>query len=129
MFIGTVATQTGCSVEIIRHYEKIGLLSAAKRTPAGYRIYDDDDLKRLIFIRTARALGFGLSDIRELIDLSQQTADNCRTVDAIATKHLKEVRDKIDTLTAMAEELESVISQCQGGTIPKCGILNRLAGD
>lgn len=129
MFIGAVATKTGCSVEIVRHYEKIGLLGAAPRTPAGYRIYCNDDLKRLVFIRTARALGFGLSEIRELIDLSQQTTDDCRTVDAIATKHLKDIREKIDTLVAMAEELESVISQCQGGSIPKCEILNRLAGD
>ena len=128
MLIGNVATKTGCSVEIIRHYEKIGLLDEAKRTPAGYRVYDDDDLKRLVFIRTSRALGFGLGEIHELINLSQQTSDDCRTVDAIATKHLKDVREKIDILTALAEELESVISQCQGGLIPKCEILNRLAG-
>ena len=129
MFVGVVASRTGCSVELIRHYEKIGLLNPTKRTATGYRVYGEDDLRHLKFIRNARSLGFGLTEIRELLDLSETTEDDCKIVDAIAARHLDSVRRKVLMLTAMAEELEQVTSQCKGGSITKCEILSRLAAD
>ena len=69
MNIGQVAKQAGISAKMIRYYEEIGLIDAAKRTDAGYRIYSDRDLKTLNFIKHSRELGFSSEQMKELISL------------------------------------------------------------
>ena len=65
--IGELAERAGCTVQIIRHYEKIGLLPDTRRTSGNRRIYSEDQASRLIFIRHSRELGFSLDDIRQLL--------------------------------------------------------------
>ena len=69
MTIGLVANAAGVSVDTIRFYERHGLLARPRRNFSGYRIYADDVLERLRFIADAKALGFSLREIKELVSL------------------------------------------------------------
>lgn len=68
--IGPLSKRTGCNIETIRYYERVGLLPAPGRSPGGYRLYEDQHLKRLTFIRRARALGFSIDEVRKLLRLA-----------------------------------------------------------
>lgn len=128
MLIGELAAQTGVDPETIRYYEQIGMLPPPNRTAANYRIYAATHFDRLRFIRGARALGFGLDEIRELIALGTDRRKSCATVDGIARRHLDEVRARIRQLRGLQKELERLISGCRGGTIPECRILEAIPG-
>jgi len=124
--IGEVAARSGCSPETIRHYEKLGLLAPPRRAPNGYREYGPDAVKRLGFIRNGRALGLDLDTIRELLELADQPDADCSAADRIAQRHLQLVEERIDALSRLADELRSVVAQCQGGRVADCGIIETL---
>ena len=100
--IGELAERAGCTVQIIRHYEKIGLLPDTRRTSGNRRIYSEDQASRLIFIRHSRELGFSLDDIRQLLSFSNQPEQSCEQVDAIAREHLHGVQERLGRLRFMA---------------------------
>lgn len=125
--IGKLAAATGTKVETIRYYESIGLLPSPARTASNYRAYDRDQLPRLSFIRRARALGFSIEQVKELLGLSDQRDMSCSAVDAIASEHLSEIDHKLADLTKLRFELDSVIRQCGQGTISDCRIIETLA--
>lgn len=127
MRIGELSRATGAKVETIRYYEQTGLLPPPARTESNYRSYGDAHLKRLSFIRRARDLGFGIEQVRALLDLSDDRRRDCATVDRIARLHLKEVDRKIADLCALHWELSAVVASCSGGTIAECRILEALA--
>jgi Cu(I)-responsive transcriptional regulator len=125
--IGDLARVTSTKVETIRYYEQMGLLPAPARTGGNYRVYSAEHLGRLSFIRRARHLGFTLEQIQELLSLSDQKRQSCEAVDVIARQHLAVVDRKIHDLTALRAELNSLIEQCECGTIADCRILDALA--
>jgi Cu(I)-responsive transcriptional regulator len=125
--IGKLAAATGTKVETIRYYESIGLLPSPARTSSNYRAYDADHLSRLSFIRRARALGFSLEQVKELLGLSDQKDMSCHAVDVIAREHLAEIDCKLADLTKLRSELDSVIRQCGQGRISDCRIIETLA--
>ncbi|MEQ9567360.1 MAG: MerR family transcriptional regulator, partial [Pseudomonadales bacterium] len=90
--IGELAERAGCTVQIIRHYEKIGLLPEPRRTRGNRRIYSEDQASRLVFIRHCRQLGFSLDNIRQLLSFCGQSNQSCAQVDIIARKHLGHVQ-------------------------------------
>ena len=126
MRIGELAKATATKVETIRYYEQTGLLPAPARTQANYRSYGGDHLARLSFIRRARDLGFSIEQVRALLDLSDDRARDCATIDNIANEHLREVDRKIADLTALRRELSAVIASCDGGTVAECRIVEAL---
>lgn len=126
MLIGELSRQTGCKPETIRYYEKRGLLPAPERTSGRYRNYGPTHRERLNFILGARSLGFSLEETKELIGLSTQRHRSCRAVDAIAQRHLEQVRARIDRLQSLARELERIIESCAGGQMPACRILEAM---
>ena len=125
--IGALSKATGCKVETIRYYERIGLLPAPDRTAGNYRRYGPEHRQRLSFIRRSRELGFPLGSIRELLRLADEKDRDCGEVDRIAQNHLHEVERKIDALRMLAEELRHVSTQCQGGTVSECRIIEALS--
>ena len=93
--IGLLSTQTNCKIETIRYYEKIGIFPKPPRTEGGHRIYSENHLKRLVFIRRGRELGFSLEDIRALLKLIDGGGHTCQQVEAITLHHLGNVHQKI----------------------------------
>jgi MerR family copper efflux transcriptional regulator len=128
MDIGRAAKASGVSVKMIRHYEAIGLLPKIARTLANYRLYTEDDVHTLRFVRRARALGFSMNDIRELLSLWQSKARSSAAVKRIARGHIGELREKIAELQGMVKTLEHLVHHCHGDHRPECPILDDLAG-
>lgn len=127
MNIGQAAAASGVSAKMIRHYEDIGLVSAVGRTASNYRTYAESDVHVLRFIRQARALGFGMADIKELLGLWQNRSRSSAAVKRIAGKHLAELKRKIIELQAMIRTLEHLTRHCNGDHRPACPILEELA--
>ena len=125
--IGELAKRADTKVQTIRYYEEIGVMPKAIRAANNRRLYNENHLERLTFIRHSRELGFSLDDIRNLLELSDQPDRPCKEVDAIARGHLKEVERKIATLQVMQAELKRMISHCSGGVVSDCRIIKVLA--
>ena len=125
--IGQAADATGVSAKMIRHYEELGLLPAAKRNAAGYRQYDDADIQTLRFIRHARDLGFPLPRVGRLLSLWTDRARTSREVKALAQAHIIELDDKASELLAMKAALERLVDSCHGNARPECPIIDTLA--
>ncbi len=124
--IGEVARLSGCSPETIRHYEKLKLLEPPKRGANGYRLYTEEAINRLGFIRHGRALGLDLQTISELLALADDPDADCSAADRIASHHLKLLEERIESLSRLADELRAVISQCRGGRVAECRIIEAL---
>jgi len=129
MNIGQAASASGVSARMIRHYERVGLLSEAARSGAGYRQYSDRDVHTLRFIRQSRELGFSIEQIRELLALWQNRRRPSRQVKALAQAHLQELEQKLRELQAMKASLEHLMGCCSGDDRPDCPILDSLAGE
>ncbi|ALK99501.1 MerR family transcriptional regulator [Massilia sp. WF1] len=127
MNIGEAAQASGVSAKMIRHYESIGLLPAAQRTAAGYRVYGEQDVRLLQFIHRGRALGFPLEKIAGLLALWQDQDRASADVRRLAEQHIAELDRKIGELQAMKRTLESLASSCHGDQRSDCPILDDLA--
>jgi DNA-binding transcriptional MerR regulator len=112
--IGDLAKQTGVTVVTIRYYERAGLLPVCERTAGNYRVYAQEHLRRLNFVRRCRELGFSLDQIRDLLLLSASQSPTCADVCSVAADHLKEVESKITDLKRLASELRRIGSSCNG---------------
>jgi MerR family mercuric resistance operon transcriptional regulator len=126
MKIGEAAGASGCHIETIRYYERVGLLPAPARTHSGYRHYTEGQVRRLRFITRGRELGFSLEEIRSLLALADDDSLSCSDVDRLARKHLDEIRVRVRELNRMVRELERTITGCQGGRRAQCTILDAL---
>lgn len=124
--IGTLAKRTGTKVQTIRYYEQIGLMHEPGRTAGGQRRYEVDDLDRLAFIRHARQLGFSLGAIREMLELADNPQYPCEEVNQIAVRQLAEVENRIVRLMSLKTELSRMVTQCQGGHVADCRVLEVL---
>ena len=125
--IGIASTRSGVKVPTIRYYEEIGLLPAPPRTKSNRRRYDATDLRRLIFIRHARQLGFEIDAIRALLTVQDNPDQSCEAVDAIARTRLGEVEGRIESLLKLKAELELMIADCSRGRVAECRIIEVLA--
>ena len=126
MNIGKAAAASGVSAKMIRYYESIGLVVAARRTDVGYRSYTGEDVHVLRFIRRARDLGFSLADIGELLALWQDQGRASADVKGIALAHVAALERKIAELQGMADTLRTLAAHCHGDARPDCPILTDL---
>ena len=124
--IGEAARASGVSAKMIRHYESLGLLREARRTYAGYRIYDDNDIHTLRFVRRARDLGFPMKAIGQLLGLWRNRRRSSADVRRIAQQHIAGLDQKIEELQAMRRTLEQLVRHCHGDHRPDCPILEDL---
>jgi len=125
--IGRAAKASGVSLKMIRHYEAIGLLKNVARTYANYRVYADKDVHTLRFIKRARALGFSMDDIRELLALWQNKSRPSSSVKKIASGHMLGLKRRIVEMQSMVATLEHLTHNCHGDQRPDCPILEDLA--
>ncbi|MCT4475489.1 MerR family transcriptional regulator [Bosea spartocytisi] len=121
-----LARRTGCNLETVRYYEKVGLLPEPPRTASGYRSYNSTHERRLRFVLRARELGFSLDEIRELLRLVDERDRPCAEARDVAAVHLADVRAKIADLRRMERVLDDVVAQCGDGTLPECPLIETL---
>jgi Cd(II)/Pb(II)-responsive transcriptional regulator len=126
--IGELAERTGCLVETIRFYERKSLLPAPTRSEGNYRLYDDDHIERLRFIRHCRSLDMTLDEIRVLLSFTDAPDENCGEVNLLLDKHIGHVADRISELTRLEHQLQDLRKMCLKSQAAKdCGILQGLA--
>jgi len=128
MNIGEAAKQSGLSAKMIRHYEETGLISPIHRSGNGYRVYSNDDIQTLCFIRRSRLLGFSSEDIRVLLGLWKDHSRASSEVKKLALAHIKALQEKMDSLQVMINTLDHLVHHCHGDDRPDCPILEDLAG-
>jgi DNA-binding transcriptional MerR regulator len=119
MTIGRVATAARISIDTIRFYERRGIVAQPRRNFSGYRVYSSDVLERLRFIADAKALGFSLREIRELLSLGVKSTQECGPVTRKAEAKLAAMNDEIRRLQSMRRTLEKMIADCTGAC--ECG--------
>jgi Zn(II)-responsive transcriptional regulator len=125
--IGELAARAGVAIDTVRHYERNGLLTPAARLPSGYRRYGEAELKRLLFIRRAKTLGFTLPEIQELLALSSKRS--VANIKRAAQTKLADIDRRIAELQQIRSGLEALIEACPGhGRAEACPILNALSG-
>ncbi|PKP68041.1 MAG: MerR family transcriptional regulator [Alphaproteobacteria bacterium HGW-Alphaproteobacteria-5] len=124
---GELAKRSGCNIETIRYYEKIGLLTEPDRTASGHRLYAPDDQARLGFIMRGRDLGFDIEDIRGLLGLVDGGHQTCAEIKERTERHLADVRAKIADLGRIERVLAATAAQCSGDEVPQCPVLDALS--
>ena len=124
--IGKISASSGVNIETIRYYERIGILPAPPRSEGGHRLYDEEHLKRLSFVRRCRELGFSLDDVRALFRLVDGGDFTCDEVKAMTLDHLGGARRRITDLRTMERTLDDMAARCDGGEVPDCAIIDAL---
>jgi MerR family copper efflux transcriptional regulator len=127
MNIGEAAAASGVSAKMIRYYESIGLTSNVSRTGAGYRVYSEDDVHTLRFIRRARDLGFSVEQMTDLLALWSDRSRASADVKQIALEHIAELERKMRELRDMSKTLRHLAEHCQGDDRPHCPIIEDLS--
>jgi Cd(II)/Pb(II)-responsive transcriptional regulator len=127
MKIGELARAASTPVETIRYYEREGLLPEAPRTHSNYRVYGDEQVDRLAFIRHCRSLDMTLEEIRVLLRFKDAPAEDCGTVNRLLDEHIGHVEGRIRELRSLQKQLRSLRDQClQATSAADCGILSGL---
>ena len=129
MTIGEASAASGVSAKMIRYYEQIGLIAAAERTAGNYRVYGEDEVHVLRFVRRARSLGFSLEETQALLKLWQDRSRESAAVKQIATAHIEDLERRIGEMQGMVKTLKHLAHCCGGDHRPDCPILDDLAGD
>ena len=123
--IGELSRRTGCNIETIRYYERIGLMPPPPRR-GRYRCYGGGDVDRLGFVRRARELGFTLDEVRALLGLAAGGNATCAEVRDLAAVHPKDVRTRIADLKRMERVLAESVRACEAGQDPGCPLIQTL---
>ena len=125
--IGEVAKAVGIGVETVRFYEREGLIAEPPRRASGYRQYPADTIRRLVFIRRAKDLGFTLKEIGELLDLRVDPKTSCAAVRALAKAKMEDIESKMLDLARIQAALTELVRTCRGkGPTSACPILDAL---
>jgi len=109
--IGEVAKATGIGIEALRFYEKSGLLDRPARTESGYRVYDNDVLVRLDFIKRAQMLGFSLDEIKSIIADKRAGQSPCAEVREIVRRKLVELDERMREMKRYRKELAAALAE------------------
>lgn len=127
--IGRLSRRTGVNIETIRYYEKVGLIAAPPRSQGGHRVYGEDHLRALDFIRRARELGFTPKEVRGILALGGPGGACCDEVREIAAQHLQTIRSKMANLAQLESLLATAVDQCSGDHAPQCAVIDMILDD
>jgi Hg(II)-responsive transcriptional regulator len=126
MKIGEIAKRSGIGIETIRFYEREGLLQEPERRPSGYRVYDDSSVERLGYIKQAKELGFTLTEIRELLELSFAAHAGCEHIRHKAEIKITDIESKIRSLKQMKRSLDKIVERCRAKNSPNdCPLVHK----
>ena len=114
--IRQAARETGLSNDTLRYYERIGLLGRVARNDGGQRRYSDTDIARLRFVKRAQAMDFSLEEIGQLLDLRDRRGDSRADVRGMAERKLKAIKQRIESLSLLHDELSQLICECRSST-------------
>jgi MerR family copper efflux transcriptional regulator len=125
--IGDVAKQAKVRIETLRYYEREGLVASPPRSLSNYRLYPEDTVRRVQFIKRAQELGFSLKEIKELLSLHVDPTISCAEVRNRALEKITTIEEKLRALKAMQQALMQLVEECPGqGAITDCPILESL---
>ncbi len=128
--IGALAKQAGVPTSTIRYYERRGLLRPDGRSEGNYRVYGEEALDRLRFVRSAQAAGFTLSDISALLQFRDGDTAPCKEVQDLITVRLAQVVEQIDHLKLVERMLGKWHTVCrEAERSGRCGVLEGLAAE
>ena len=122
-----LARSAGCHPESVRFYEQRGLLPAPPRSAAGHRVYGRDHARRLRFILRARALGFGLDEVEQLLRLPDRGGSACDGAKALALARLEQTRRELADLARLEQALASMVTRCDDREHEVCPIIDSLS--
>lgn len=124
---GELAKRCDVNFETVRYYEQQGLIPKPSRSASNYRLYGEDTVQRIHFIKRAQELGFTLNEIKELLSLRARPRAKCADVLERAEAKIQNIDEKIRTLKAMRRALVKLKGECQGSMpISACPILEAL---
>lgn len=126
MKITELSKQTHVTSKTIRYYEQIGLLPEPQRAANGYRIYEQQDVERLAFIRRCRDLQIPLEEIKKIIGAESQNQDEHQHVDHLIAAQLKRVKQAKIELEALEHTLTHLLNDCDGEQDGQCNIIKNL---
>ncbi|CAG1020219.1 MerR family transcriptional regulator [Methylomonas sp. BW4-1] len=125
--IGKLAKQTEVTIETIRHYQRIGLLTEPAKPDGGYRVYSADAIARIRFIKRAQQAGFTLKEIATLLSLD---GARCADVRQVAEQKCRQIDQQIKDLTALRQALGTLVNDCQQtASSARCAILDAFSDD
>lgn len=125
--IGELALLSKVSVETIRYYEKEAIIDEPERAENNYRIYRPHHLKKLLLIRNCRAFDMSLDEIRQIINATENSSDNCLSINEIIQHHLVHIDKRIQELTTLKAELSEIQARCsQNHSADNCSIIDEI---
>ena len=128
--IGEVAGRGGVNLQTIRYYEREKLLPEPPRLASGYRIYPDQTVQRVRFIKRAQEIGFTLAEIRGLLAIRVDADRDSAQVRDLAQAKITDIEEKIKTLQRMKTALGRITQRCSGcGPASECPILESIDSD
>lgn len=127
MKIGELAENAAVNAQTIRYYERIGILPEPRRRyDSGYREYDEEALRRLLFIKQAKNAGLKLSDISQLFDMELLPGEACGDVQTLLSDRINELDAKIKELRIFSKSLKRLRQACQTSDDGRCAVLEEL---
>ncbi len=126
--VGKLAKSIGINIETVRYYERIGILPVPRRLASGYRVYNDQALKRLRFVSRAKSLGFSLEEIKELLALYSKPSTDCEIICEQARLKCADIEKRITDLKLIHKALKHLEQTCPGGSkaLDECTITQCL---
>jgi MerR family transcriptional regulator, copper efflux regulator len=124
--IGRTARLAEVGIPTMRFYERAGLLPKASRTAANYRLYSDETVSRIRFIRRAQTLGFTLSEIKDLLELRVSRETSCAQVRARAEAKIADIAARLRSLRQMSRALVTLARECESQSGSNCPLLRYL---
>lgn len=126
--IGQLAGAAGLPTSTLRYYERAGLLKPAGRSDGNYRLYDEDALERLRFIRAAQATGFTLDDVIRMLGHRHASSASCREVQGLIENRLLNLKRRMEDLRHVERVLRSALDACRRTEEPgRCELIDRLS--
>ncbi|SEL39803.1 Cu(I)-responsive transcriptional regulator [Acinetobacter sp. DSM 11652] len=126
MNIGELARRSGLTAKMIRYYEKIDLISVPIRSASGYRVYTEQDLSTLSFIKHAKDLGFSIDQIKSLVELWKNPDRKSADVKKITDQHIHFLTEQIHSMQSMILKLKAASQMCSNDSTSNCSILNQI---